>query len=188
MPEPPPISPTIPKRHIETTKLKRISPPYKHRAEPEAPADIQKPSAIWRFLKALFKTIAVLFAAMVIFGLGMGVGSSSCPKQPSDSQQPIDQGGNQPVLNAGQIPDNDDQGSNIGGQGAGLCYNNKDCGDFGAKNCGGSSYVRCGGDNLCHCCLTYRGEMCIDCSRGCSGGTYCEGNACVFQIGGRTTE
>lgn len=183
---PPKISPTIPKRHVETTKLKRITPPYKHRAEPEVPADAQRPSAIWRLLKTLLKTIAVLFAVMVIFGLGLGVGSSSCPKQPTVGQQPIVQGGNQPVLNGGQIPDNNDQDS-MGGQ-DGLCYSDKDCGDFGAKNCGGSSFVRCGGDNLCHCCLTFRGEMCLDCSRGCTGGTYCERDACVFSIGGRTSD
>lgn len=75
--------------------------------------------------------------------------------------------------------------------GKGACSSNAECSTFGTKYCGGSKNVRCGSDSLCHCCLTLvRGQevSCISCSAGCTGGTYCEGGVCVFQIGGKTTD
>jgi hypothetical protein len=77
------------------------------------------------------------------------------------------------------IPESDENG---------LCSSSADCTGFAGNNCDAPENVRCGKDGLCHCCLTLcpRGEncKCIGCSTGCGGGTYCEGDVCVFEAGG----
>ena len=80
-------------------------------------------------------------------------------------------------------PDNTDSGD-------GTCCEDSDCSAFGNRHCGGSANARCGYDELCHCCLLFvsgANSQCLDCSA-CSGGTYCEGNTCVFNLGGLITD
>ncbi len=187
MVESPKISPTIPKRRVETTKLKRIVPHYTYRAEqPEdKQAEAPKPSFIRRLLR-LFVKIFVVIGALFVAPLILGIIAWQNQDQ-TDNQQPA-QPVNGGVDGGADKAANGDSDEDRKGVGDGLCSTDADCNSFGAGNCDGGSNVRCGSDNLCHCCLTLRGETCISCSTGCGGGTYCERDACVFNLGGRTSD
>jgi len=77
---------------------------------------------------------------------------------------------------------------------SGHCTSNSDCAAFGNKNCGGNSALaKCGSDTLCHCCLSLRADSCITCAEigesTCAANSgYCEQGACVFKIGGLTSQ
>lgn len=77
--------------------------------------------------------------------------------------------------------------------GPGYCSGHVQCRDFGTRNCGGYQFGLCGEDSLCHCCIPLRGERCISCQEiNCpSSDRYCLGGstgACVFKLGGKTTQ
>lgn len=95
----------------------------------------------------------------------------------------------QPV-NETNDDESDSEDSDDSSSGDGTCCEDSECSAFGNRHCGGSANARCGYDELCHCCLLFvsgPNSQCLDCSS-CSGGTYCEGNTCVFNLGGKITD
>jgi hypothetical protein len=100
-------------------------------------------------------------------------------------------------------------GVTIGGTTGGLmgaCSVDADCYAFGERHCGSSilksgEFARCGSDKWCHCCVTMQpstlegkpvgNPYCLDCQY-CggwsAGGSHCERDICIFNVGGKTTD
>jgi|GEM_PF-2856915 len=184
--------PFLPRKRPEN-KVKIVRPMnYKYR-EAEKPS-AAKPKPKLRPIHA-FAIAVIIFIPIILIGASYYVGVI----QPRQEEMAQIEANRQNIMNqVEQIRAQDqqaDQQTNTPqtntNTGSGYCSTDADCAGFGSRNCQGSANARCGSDKLCHCCLTlcYEGGSCscISCSNGCSGGTYCEKDACVFSTGGKTS-